>query len=251
VTERPVGSDPPRLAHPGWAERFPWLVQGITCRGEDQQWDLALFGAARANSSAYDRWWTFLDALAGNVAVLGRQRHGSRVSMQRGGGAGLRLVREADGHLTAEPGIVLCVTVADCVPVYLVAPEAPGVALLHAGWRGTARGILERGVEALARRLGAAASDLHLHLGPAICGRCYEVGPEVHRALGLEEPRSPEAVDLRCVLVRRGVAAGVPEERITVSSHCTRCGEAPLFSHRGGDAERQVAFLALGGPARG
>src|SRR5690606_18360795 len=101
-----------------------------------------------------------------------------------------------DGHATRAPGLLLAVSVADCVPVSLVDPERRAVALLHAGWRGAAAGILERGLEVLAERLLARPEDLHVHLGPAICGGCYEVGPEVHRALGLPEPPAPAPVDL-------------------------------------------------------
>ncbi len=84
-----------------------------------------------------------------------------------------------------------------------------------------------------------------MHLGPAICGACYEVGPEVHAALGLEVPPLAAPVDLREALARQARAAGVPPESITISSLCTLCGDGNLFSHRGGRSERQVAILGL------
>jgi copper oxidase (laccase) domain-containing protein len=141
--------------------------------------------------------------------------------------------------------VLLTVSVADCVPISLVAPERRAVALLHGGWRGIAAGILERGIELLTGRFGARASELHAHLGPAICGRCYEVGPEVHRGLGLPEPSGAQPVDLRAILAERMSIVGIPEDGITCSTHCTRCGDGSFFSHRGGSVERQVAVLGV------
>jgi polyphenol oxidase len=139
----------------------------------------------------------------------------------------------------------MCVTVADCVPVYVVDPVRMATALLHAGWRGVAAGVLERGLKTLERCFGSKAEELLLHLGPAICGACYEVGPEVHRALGLPDPGEPAAVDLRGVLAARATATGVDPARITRSAQCTRCGDSPFFSHRRGDPERQVGYLGI------
>lgn len=246
VTERSVAPDPPLYAHPGWRERFPWLIQGITGRGEAEPHDLALFREGGDGAETFERWFALSRDLGARVLVHGRQVHGSRVATHRGGGEGLRVVPSCDGHLTAEPGIVLTISVADCVPVYVLDPGPPAVALLHAGWRGVTEGIVERGIEAAVDRMGSDPSDIHLHLGPAICGECYEVGPEVHRALGLEEPPGPTPVDLREVVARRAGEAGVLPDRVERSTHCTRCGSSPFFSHRGGDRERQVAYIGIG-----
>ena len=133
------------------------------------------------------------------------------------------------------------------LPVFVVEPRRRAVALLHAGWRGAAAGILELGLEVLGERLGSRAEDLLVHLGPAICGSCYEVGPEVFRGLGLPEPGAPAPVDLRAALAHRAVAAGVAAGSISVSAHCTLCGDAGLFSHRRGDRARQVGYLGVRG----
>ena len=80
---------------------------------------------------------------------------------------------------------MLTVTVADCIPVYLAAPRHGGIALLHAGWRGTAAGILERGVEILSSRVRCEPFDIIMHCGVGISGDEYEVGSEVMEGLGL------------------------------------------------------------------
>jgi YfiH family protein len=156
---------------------------------------------------------------------------------------GFQLAGDADGHVTGEPGALLGVTVADCVPVFLVDPVRRVNSLLHGGWRGVASGILEAGVETLSSRFGCDPAALHLHLGPSICGSCYEVGPEVHEALGLPLPAARKPVDLRAVLAARGLRLGIPAHQISRSAYCTLCGHTPFYSHRREDPERQVAFV--------
>jgi copper oxidase (laccase) domain-containing protein len=153
-------------------------------------------------------------------------------------------MESADGHASTEIGLLMTVSVADCVPISLIATQPRCAALLHGGWRGVAAGILENGIAALHELCGVRTEDLILHLGPAICGACYEVGPEVHRALGTGPVDGSAPVDLRAVLARRAKAAGIETTRISVSEHCTRCGGL-FHSHRGGAPERQVAVLGL------
>jgi YfiH family protein len=247
VREVALDAPVPLFVHPEWAHAFPWLVQGITGRGEGgAPFDLALFGRG-PTAEVLARW----DALGGAVGVErrvhGRQVHGAAVRVHEAGPPGLHVAPACDGHATAAPGVLLTVGLADCVAASLVDPDRRAVALLHCGWRGAAAGILERGVEVLEERFTSEPGGLHLHLGPAICGACYEVGPEVHQALGLQVPEAPTPVDLRVVLVGRALAAGVLPERVTVSEHCTRCGDSPFFSHRGGDFQRHQAFLGVRG----
>lgn len=234
----------PGLVHPEWGERWPWLVQGITTSDPSGAGDLALFGREPAGEVTA-RWEALLAALPVTGAVHARQVHGNTVRVHAGAAPGLLLTPPADAHLTRSPGLLLAVTVADCTPAFLVAPEHRAVAVVHAGWRGAAAGILERAVHTFRERLGVRPGELHIHLGPGICGACYEVGPEVHEALGEPVPAAPTPVDLGANLARRARGAGVPGGRITRSPLCTLCGQAPLFSHRGGHTGRQVGYLAV------
>jgi len=235
----------PLYIHPDWAGRFPWLVQGTTGRGDGPEpFDLRLFGGLSAGT-VLERWRALRGATGCARAVHARQVHGARILVHEAGPPGLFIGEGADGHVTRAPGVLLTVSVADCVPVSLVAPRAPAIALLHAGWRGVAAGVLEAGAEALARLAGSGPAEWWLHLGPAICGRCYEVGAEVHRALGLEPERAGPTVDLRERLAARAHALGIPEAHISVSAHCTRCGPGAFFSHRAGAAGRQLGILGL------
>ena len=187
------------------------------------------------------RWVDLQNELAQNARrlVIGRQVHGTRVLSHSGGWEGLLRTGESDGHLAIEKGIALSVTVADCVPVF-IAHESGAVAILHAGWRGTAARIIDHGLAEFARRK-IAPDELMLHLGPAVCGRCYEVSAEVRAQLTGETANRAGNVDLRSLLAEHAHEAGV--QRITVSPYCTKCDNDRFFSHRAGDTGRQVGVI--------
>jgi YfiH family protein len=246
MTEETAEDDVPLYVVTDWADRFSWLFAGITHAGSGTDpFDLRLFGEP-ASGRAPARWSDLLQASAFETIVHAHQLHETRIVIHDRVGRGVRETEGgADGHATAESGVLLAVTVADCVPVYLLDADARAVALLHAGWRGTAAGILPRGITLFGKRWGTDPGRLLVHLGPAICGACYEVGPEVFSALGVEAPAHPAPIDVREVLAQQANAAGVPSESITVSGLCTLCGDGNLFSHRGGRSERQVAVLGI------
>lgn len=205
---------------------------------------MGLFGPS-PSQEVQARWASLATCTGFPRLVHARQVHGARVAVHEAGASGRWVAGEYDGHVSQVPGTLLTVATADCVAVSIVDPKRRAVALLHAGWRGTAAGILEAGLSTLASVLSVEMPTCHLHLGPAICGDCYEVGPQVHQALGETVPPRPTPVDLPSNLGRRAVAAGIPRENITVSSLCTRCGGGELFSHRAGDRGRQLAVLGI------
>ena len=207
--------------------------------------DFGLFTGAPAGA-VMTRWELLAEVTGCGSVIHARQVHGCEITLHGATPPGLLLVPPCDGHATCRPGTLLSVSVADCVPVFVVAPRPRAVMLLHAGWRGVAGGILEAGLAMLERDLGTHAHEAHIHMGPAICGRCYEVGREVHKALGLPRPASAaQPVDLRGVLAHRALAAGADPAQLTTSTFCTRCGDTPFFSHRSGDAGRQIAVLGI------
>jgi YfiH family protein len=149
-------------------------------------------------------------------------------------------IAEADGHVTAQPGLAPLVFVADCLPVVLAGPR--GLAVLHCGWRGLAAGIVARGAEAVA------ATDAAI--GPGIGRCCYEVGGEVlaeFAPLG-EGVAEGSMLDLPEVARRLLAAAGVG--RVQSAGLCTSCEEELFFSHRrdAGRTGRQagVAWIEAG-----
>ncbi len=238
-------SDPvvPRSELAEWRERFG-LVAGLTERGGNGAFNLGL-STEEPVGQVTGRWRAFQHAMgpAFPALQLSRQVHSASVAWHEGVAAGWHLAEAVDAHATAQRGLLLAVTVADCVPVYLAAPGTPCVALLHAGWRGVAAGVLERGVGLLASRAGVAASALVMHLGVAICGACYEVGPEVVLAIEGRRVRRATQLDLRDALAARAARLGVGE--VTRSRLCTACERERFFSHRGSSGRdgRMAAYL--------
>ena len=219
-------------AIPGWDSRLPWLRAGTTRTA----WGSCAEAFVPAEASLPAGW---------RSVVRSRQVHGSVARMHTDLPAGETVAGDGDGHVTRTPGVLLTVTLADCVPVFVADPVHRAVALLHAGWRGTAAGVVERGLAVLARAFGSAAPDLFVHLGPAICGRCYEVGPEVFEALGETPPGGPAPIDLRAVIRRRARAGGIRGERLSINRECTLCGDGRYFSHRRGDTGRHFGYIGI------
>jgi YfiH family protein len=246
VRERAVDGAVPRFELDEWRDRFG-IIAGITGRGDDpgRGFDLGLWTDAPVGD-VMTRWRQFRAAEPGfRAVVLGNQVHGSVVAWHDHA-SGWMQVEGVDGHGTAGRGVLLTVTVADCIPVYLVAPRHGAIALLHAGWRGTAARILERGVDVLTDAATCTPSDIVMHCGVGICGDCYEVGPEVLEGVGLRgDGRGPWTVDLRERLVTQASRLRIAD--VTVSSWCTAHHRPLFFSHRAsrGTDGRMVAYLGI------
>ena len=239
---------------PNWDTRFPWLRAGTTRRraGLSDAGPLG-FGTGPGTPDAMadpgvPPLQDMLALAAGRPwrsVVHSRQVHGSLTLAHVDVPGGACAVGEADGHVTARPGVLLTVTTADCVPVFVADPVRRAVGLFHAGWRGVAAGVVEEGIGVMRASFGSIPGDLSVHLGPAVCGGCYEVGPEVFGALGLGTHAAHGSLDLRRIVKRRATAAGVRPGRVGVSTECTLCGDGRYFSHRRGDIGRQRAFIGI------
>lgn len=198
--------------------------------------------------------------------VVGGQVHGCTAAVvtpdERGRGAEgpADVVPDTDGLLTDVPGLPLAVLTADCVPVFLFAPQPGVVGLLHAGWRGTLRGILDATLAVLGATWRVGAAQVHLAFGPAIGPCCYEIGPDVaeeaagHTATGdtlRERGAGHWSLDLPGHLCAQGLAAGIPTTHIQPPGPCSKCGVSTYFSYRGEGPRsgRTLSVLALGNSA--
>ncbi|HEV2292150.1 MAG TPA: polyphenol oxidase family protein [Gemmatimonadales bacterium] len=249
VQESPIDGSIPRYELTDWRERYG-VVAGITGR----PFDLGLW-SDQPVGQVMTRWRQFRDAMGFPDCVLGHQCHGTDVRWQDAPHAevpaphALTLLDRIDGHATASAGTLLLVTAADCIPIYLLEPRKKVLALLHSGWRGTAGGILGKGLDLLRERAGVDPGDLVMHLGVGICGKCYEVGAEVIEGVGLRaDGDGPWHVDLRERLAHQARAAGVRD--ISISGWCSAHDRDRFFSHRasGGRDGRMVAYLGLSHP---
>jgi YfiH family protein len=188
--------------------------------------------------------WSALRTHLGGPAIrlaTAAQVHGREVTIHARGWRGWLRGDAADGHLSDVRGTAMAVTVADCVPVFIAHP-AGAAAVVHSGWRGTEARITVVAITKLAA-LGFATDELRVHCGPAICGRCYEVSADVARRLTGVVTQQPTRVDLRAIIADHARACGV--RHVSVSSLCTRCDNDRFFSHRAGDAGRQLGVLKL------
>jgi YfiH family protein len=195
------------------------------------------------------------------LATLG-QVHGSDVHVAtaehagRGARPGSGRVGLGDALLTADPGVALMTLHADCVPIFLVDPDRPAIATVHAGWRGTVADVAGESVRAMAQAFGTRPSRLLAYLGPAIGPCCYVVGDDVAAAWGASGPTAPGSLlragerwrfDLRAANLNWLRRAGLDPDRCETSAVCTRCHGDRWFSHRGQGPEtgRFGAVIAL------
>lgn len=188
-----------------------------------------------------------------------------------------------DGLLTASSGLLLAIQAADCFPVILVDVKRRAIGVFHAGWRGTSKRIVEKGVGEMLRHFGSRPRDLLAEIGPGIQGCCYEVGDEVRTAFDSQfeyaselfrEVKESDSVREKYPLLfltarapghgelppkifldvaeanrRQLLAAGVPPKNIEVLQFCTMCNNDLLFSYRAeiGRTGRQLAVAGIRG----
>jgi polyphenol oxidase len=186
-----------------------------------------------------------------------------------------------DGLITATPGLLLAIQTADCLPIILVDSKHRAVGVFHAGWRGTVKRIIEKGVGEMRRHFDTRPRDLKAAIGPGVRGCCYEVGEEVRekfesqftyaaklfrevkesdpvrekypllfltaRAPGHSELPKKIFLDLVEANRQQLLAAGVAARNIAASSLCTNCRPDLLFSYRAekGKTGRMMAVVGV------
>lgn len=186
-----------------------------------------------------------------------------------------------DGLITDTPGLLLAVLTADCFAVVLADTRKRAVGVFHAGWRGTAKRIVEKGVGEMRRCFGSSPQDLKAAVGPGIQDCCYQVGPEVKenfaaqfryadrlfretkdrneihqkypllfltaRAPGHSELPKQIFLDLAEANRQQLLAAGVPAKHIYDVGMCTSCRNELFFSHRAekGKTGRMMAAVGI------
>lgn len=184
--------------------------------------------------------------------ACGRQVHGARV--ERVGppraGAGFSdpgdAVAGADGLVTSSRGVPLAVLVADCVPLALLDPNRGALAVVHAGWRGVASGI----VPAALRRVGE-PNDIRAVIGPSIGVDHYEVGEDVVRAVssasdaGARTRRSGGRLYLDLPDTVATVLEGHGVRAVERSGECTACQPDRFFSYRRDGRTGRQALIAV------
>lgn len=175
------------------------------------------------------------------------QVHGAEVHVVRAGSGGPQIewgTVRADALVTDDPASVVCVRVADCVPVLIASGDGRVVAAVHAGWRGVVAGVAIAAVAAM-EDMGAETRTMAAAIGPCISARRFEVGPEVVAAFveafggGATDLITPgegdrALIDLQQALRLQLCGAGLRAERIETLARCTVDEPEVFFSHRRG-----------------
>lgn len=186
-----------------------------------------------------------------------------------------------DGLITSLPRVALAIFTADCFPVLLADTKNKAVGAFHAGWRGTAARIAEKGLGLMRQEFGTRPEDVRAAIGPGIQQCCYRVSEDLRakfesqfiygsqlfrevldsdpvrekypllfmnqRAPGHGDPCMQLHLDLREANRRQLLAAGVPEKQITALKDCTACDTGKFFSHRAekGHTGRMMAVIGI------
>ncbi len=179
--------------------------------------------------------------------VFQSQVHGTAVRIVKASGP----AGESDGLVTRTPGLVLCVSLADCAAVLLCDPQGSCVAGLHSGWRGTAANIVAAGIRSFTSISDSKPEELLAYIGACASGQRYEVGAEVAEQFPSSVRRKgkqPQAwlLDIRARIVEQLLAAGLRENAIELAAGCT-IGDQRYHSYRrdGPQSGRMAAFIGI------
>ena len=267
--------------------QFPWLTHGFSTR---------VGGFSRVyGGNALNLGFTKEDSRAAVVrnraaflTSLGMQDGKRLVTVRQVHSDVIHYVTEpsaetlvGDGLVTDTLGLALAVLVADCLPVVLVDPKQKAVGVFHAGWRGTVKRIVEKGVGRMRMHFGSRPRDLKAGIGAGVHNCCYKVGEEVREIfcsqfayadalfheikesdpvrekypllfMTMRPPghsRLPVNIFLDLVEANRRqlLDAGLSRRNIWASELCTSCNTGLLFSHRAenGDTGRMMGLAAV------
>ncbi len=244
----------------------PCSVQGFTSRHE---------GVSRPPYNSLNLGTTTLDqphnvegnrslltrsfGIAQEALVTVRQVHGSDILVidEPNEEYGHFLSVECDAIITNQPNVMIGVCVADCAPILLLDPVKQVIATVHAGWQGTAAGLVAKTVAGMVSQFGCSPQSVQAAIGPCIGQCCYEVDAPVKQAfvqggIPWEQCTQPNGdgkwrLDLGAANRELLLYAGVPETAIQVAGMCVCCQKELFFSYRrdGGETGRQMGFIML------
>jgi hypothetical protein len=281
------------LAIPAW-EKMNWLWHGFSTRrgGLSRAYcaDVAPGELNLGFTTEDDRETVarnrrlFTQAVSGDPStplVDVHQIHSNLVLLASSADASREKPRSADGLMTGEPGLLLGIRTADCIPILVADRKRRAVAAFHAGWRGTVQRIVESGIGRMRLQFGSRPEDLIAAIGPGIGPCCYSVGEEVlssfesqfayarelFREVYDSDPvrtkypmlfmtqRAPghssigPSLHLNLVEANRRqlLAAGLKPRAIHLVGGCTSCHRELFFSHRGseGHAGRMMSVIGI------
>jgi YfiH family protein len=275
--------------------KLPWLIHGFSTRtggaskayGKDS---LNLGFTKEDTGTAVEKNRATLEEAIGATDKKGKlwpmatlkQVH-SDVIYRVGSAADCQKPCTGDGLISNVPGLLLAIQTADCLPVLLIDPQKRAVGAFHAGWRGTFKRIVAKGVGAMQQHFGSDPKKILAAIGPGIHACCYEVGRDLRtrfeaqfdyakdlfvevsdhdpirekypmlfltaRAPGHSDLGPQIHLDLVEANRRQLLDVGVPAKNISASGLCTSCNTDRLFSYRkeGGKTGRMMGAVGIRG----
>ncbi|MDQ6950028.1 MAG: peptidoglycan editing factor PgeF [Mariprofundales bacterium] len=162
----------------------------------------------------------------------------------------------ADILISNQTNLTLAIRTADCLPILLADANTGTIAAVHAGWRGTAEGIVQRAITAILK-LGSTAEAIHAAMGPAIGNCCFMIGPKCHQQLaacangvGVTQTEHNWYADLASINRYQMQNSGISADHIEQLGGCTCCQSNRFFSHRRDATQlRQLALICRNLPS--
>ncbi len=233
--------------------QFPGLVHGMTTAQSSDltrhdRFSTRVFSDT-APSSLTEECLMLLDAVDwphDEVAAM-EQVHGDRITYVEGPG----VQPETDGVWTDRANLLLAVRTADCAPILMYAPRSGAMAAVHAGWKGTAEGIVATAAQAILETADLQPEDLFVWIGPSARSCCYTIGtdlvPRFPESALVHAPDGTTRLDLAAANAAQLRDLEIPVRNIDIEPLCTICHPGLLHSHRrdGELAGRMVAVIGL------
>ncbi len=184
-----------------------------------------------------------------NIVKL-KQVHSAEIAYTRQPGQ----IENVDGVITNNTDLILSIQVADCIPIYIIDNRNKIFGLIHAGWRGISKGIIEQSVLKLAE-MNSNMAAIKILLGPAIRQCCFEVGPEVSKLFDSKFQNDGKGdrsyLDLQGIIINEYVRNGILAEKISDIEICTHCSDDYYsFRRNGKRAGRMIAMMGYKSPAK-
>jgi YfiH family protein len=173
--------------------------------------------------------------------ILANQTHGVNVKTVSKSDKN-KTIDDCDALICAEPGIILGIFTADCMPIMMACRSRGVIAAVHAGWKGLSCGIIEKTAGILKKDFRIEPEEIDLYIGPHICGRCYETGQDFEKISGL--PVENGRTDLSLAALNKAAQAGIVNS--ANSLYCTLHENDLFFSYRRDKcSQRQLTFLTF------
>ena len=244
-----------RYIEPQWKTRFPNLIVAQTTRlgGASSppyaSFNLGLYTADTPSALTRNRNILLQDLqITSDQLVWSKQIHGTSIHFAKTGGG----TDGCDAILVDKPGLVACVSVADCCPVLVYDSQQHVCAAIHAGWKGTVGKLVAKTLLEMKSLYQTRAEDCWVYIGTCISKESFEADADVadlfeNNQKTWDPEKKKYLIDLKQTNKEQVQLFGIPDEQIEVSSYCTVLDNHLFYSHRAekGTTGRQIAIIGM------